>query len=310
MKLLRPLLLFPLLCAALLAADEAPTADAAAEAQKLAASLKYQKGAVTLADGLAQISLPEGYRFLDSADTERVLVNLWGNPRGGRSLGMIVPASFDPLMGSGWAAVLSFDDDGYVKDDDAAKINYNDLLTQMQKEVAESSKERVKEGYNSIQLIGWAEPPHYDQATHKLYWAKELKFGSDNEHTLNYNIRMLGRRGVLVVNAVASMAELPAVQAATPALLSMVNFQEGHRYADFNGETDKVATYGLAALVAGGFAAKAGFFKALWLGILAFKKFIIIALIALAAWGKKLWDAARQRKAVAAPTEANSPPSG
>jgi len=222
---------------------------------------------------------------------------------------MIVPADFDPLASAGWAAVLSFDDDGYVKDDDAAKINYNDLLKQMQEEVAENSKERVNEGYHSIQLVGWAEPPRYDQATHKLYWAKELKFGSENEHTLNYNIRMLGRRGVLVVNAVASMTELPAVKAATPALLSMVNFQEGHRYADFNDDTDKVATYGLAALVAGGFAAKAGFFKALWLGILAFKKFILIALIALGGWAKKLWDAARQRKAVASPAEANPPPS-
>ena len=310
MKLIRSLLLLvPLLCATFLPAEEAPPADAATEAIKLAASLTYQKGAVTLADGLAQISLPADYRYLNAADTEKVLVNLWGNPRGARVLGMIVPAGFDPLAAGGWAAVLSFDDDGYVKDDDAAKINYTDLLKQMQEEIADASKERVKEGYGSIALVGWAEPPHYDPATHKLYWAKELKFGAENEHTLNYNIRMLGRRGVLVVNAVAPMAELPAVQAATPALLSMVNFQEGHRYADFNGDTDKVATYGLAALVAGGFAAKAGFFKVLWLGILAFKKFIIIAVIALAAWGKKLWDNARQRKAIAAPTDANLPPS-
>jgi uncharacterized membrane-anchored protein len=112
-----------------------------------------------------------------------------------------------------------------------------------------------------------------------------------------------------VVNAVAPIAELPAVQAATPALLAMVNFQEGHRYADFNDDTDKVATYGLAALVAGGIAAKAGFFKVIWLGILAFKKFIIIAVIALAGWGKKLWENARQRKAIAAPTDINPPPS-
>ena len=48
-----------------------------------------------------------------------------------------------------------------------------------------------------------------------------------------------------------------------PKLLSMVSFADGHRYADFNENTDPVAAYGLAALVAGGVAAKAGLFKGL-----------------------------------------------
>jgi uncharacterized membrane-anchored protein len=318
MKYPRALLLPFLLCVAALIADDKPPAppsgsDAQAQAlaalEKSAAALKYQKGTIVLADGLAKITLPENYRYLDPADTEKVLVDFWGNPRGGRSLGMIVPAGFDPLLAAGWATILSFDDDGYVQDDDAAKIDYADLLKQMQKDIAEANEARLKEGYKSIELVGWAEPPHYDPATHKLYWAKELKFGGAREHTLNYNIRMLGRRGVLVLNAVASMDELKDVQAATPALLGMVNFQEGHRYADFNEDTDKVATYGLAALVAGGIATKAGFFKALWLAILAGKKFVIIAVIALAGWGKKLWDGARQRKVVAGPGGPNPPSS-
>lgn len=312
MKFIRSLLLLvPLLAAvAVFAADTppAPPADAAAEIKKLTDSLKYQKGTVLLADGIAKLTLPEKFRYLDAADSEKVLVDLWGNPKGARTLGMIVPADFDPVSPGGWAAVLSFDDDGYVKDDDAAKINYTDLLKQMQEEIAEANKQRVKEGYGSIELAGWAEPPHYDAATHKLYWAKDLKFGSDKQHTLNYNIRMLGRRGVLVVNAVAPMEELKEVQAATPALLAMVDFQEGHRYADFNDDTDKVATYGIAALVAGGLATKAGFFKALWIGILAFKKFILIAIIALAGWGKKLWENVRQRRTVSAPTGTPPPP--
>ncbi len=115
-----------------------------------------------------------------------------------------------------------------------------------------------------------------------------MRFGGEGTSTLNYNIRMLGRRGVLVLNAIASMDQLAAVEKATPEILAMVNFQDGHRYADFNASTDKVATYGLAALVAGGLLAKGGFFKVLLVSLLAGKKFIIIGAIALFALGKKL----------------------
>lgn len=99
---------------------------------------------------------------------------------------------------------------------------------------------------------------------------------------------MLGHTGVLELNAVARIVDLPAVEAVTPKILAAIDFQPGNRDADFKEETDKVATYGIAALVAGGVAAKAGLFKALWLGILAFKKFLIFGLIAAAGFIKKL----------------------
>jgi uncharacterized membrane-anchored protein len=159
----------------------------------------------------------------------------------------------------------------------------------MRKGMQEANKVRAKEGYPTIELIGWATPPRYDKNTHKMYWAKELKFEGGDENTLNYNIRMLGRRGVLVLNAVAGMNQLQEIEAATPAVLSMVDFQEGHRYADFNASTDKVATYGLAALVAGGVAAKAGLFKGLIAALLAAKKLVIVGLAAVAAYLKRVF---------------------
>ncbi|MEY2880684.1 MAG: putative rane protein [Verrucomicrobiota bacterium] len=293
---IRPALLavFALCATAAFAADAPPTpAETAARLEKvrqLVAALKPQSGEVTLAGGVAKAVLPADLRYLNPSDTATVLTKLWGNPSGKGTLGMLVPANFDPLEGGGWAVVMTFEEDGYVKDDDAAKIDYAKLLGEMKDGVREASKEREKQGYGSIELVGWAKPPRYDVDAKKLYWAKELKFGGATENTLNYNIRMLGRRGVLVLNAVAGMKELAQVEAATPALLAAVNFQDGHRYADFKEGTDKVATYGIAALVAGGIAAKAGFFKALWLGILAFKKFIIIGVIALASQFGKLWN--------------------
>jgi uncharacterized membrane-anchored protein len=274
-------------------AADSPPPDAAAQRaqiQKLVDSIKPQKGEIVLGDGLAKASLPPSIEYLTPNDTKTVLVQLWGNPESGRTLGMLVPKGFDPMADESWAVVMTFEEDGYVHDNDAAKIDYSKMLDEMKESTRESSKERVEQGYGAIELIGWAAPPRYDAVAKKLYWAKELKFGESTENTLNYNIRLLGRRGVLVLNAVAGINQLKAVEAATPGILAAVNFQDGHRYADFNESTDKVATYGLAALVAGGIAAKAGFFKGLIVAALAMKKFLIIGLIALFAAIKKIWS--------------------
>src|SRR6185436_3404448 len=135
------------------------------------------------------------------------------------------------------------------------------------------------EGFKAVKLVGWAEPPSYDAATHKLYWAKDLVFGSNTQHTLNYNIRILGRRGVLVLNAVSGMDLLPTVRGESKSLLAAVEFNEGHRYTDYLPGKDKAAAYGVAGLIAGAAAAKLGLFKLLWVGILAFKKVLLVAVM-------------------------------
>jgi len=292
-----------------LAAETAPPDPAArvAEIRKLVAGLKPQKGDVVIGGGIAKATLPAHLLYLTPADTEIVLSNIWGNPKDRHTLGMLIPAEFDPLSDNSWAVVMTFEEDGYVKDDDAAHMDYTKLLGEMKDGMREANEERVKRGYDAIELIGWAAPPRYDTATKKLYWAKELKFGDSSEHTLNYNLRLLGRRGVLVLNVVASMHQFKVVEAATPGILAAVNFQDGHRYADFKASSDKVATYGLAALVAGGVAAKAGLFKGLLLALLALKKFLIVGVIALFAGIKRLWAWINGRKAAAA--AASLPPS-
>jgi len=281
----------PLFLGLALGAAGAPAPDPAAhlaEVQRLRSQLKPQTGTVTLPGGLATIALAPEFRYLSPADAVTVLSGIWGNPRGESTLGMIVPAGFDPLRRGTWAVDITFTADGYVKDDDAGSIDYNTLLTQMKAATAAASTERQKQGYPSIELVGWAEPPRYDAASHKMYWAKAIRFGNDPGQTLNYSIRILGRRGVLELNAIAHMQDLPQVKAATPAILKMVNFQEGNRYVDFNPSTDKLATYGLAALVVGGLAAKAGLFKVILVGLLAAKKFVLIAIAAIAAYLRKM----------------------
>ena len=264
-------------------------ADFEAAAQRLIDSLKFQEGTIDLAKGVATLNLPAGFKYLNPKDSRTVLEDLWGNPPGNDPLGMIVPSKVSLIDPASWAILITFDEDGYVKDHDAATIDYDKMLREMQESTREANKERAKQGYPTAELIGWAAPPTYDSSEHKLHWAKELKFGEEEgSNTLNYNIRALGRRGVLVLNAIASMDQLGEIQAATPQILSMVSYNAGHRYEDFDGKTDRVATYGLAALVAGGVAAKAGLFKGLIAAIIAGKKVILVALVAIGAWVKRL----------------------
>jgi uncharacterized membrane-anchored protein len=280
-----------ILCATIPAANGQGTPKTRAEIEQIAQSLKYKQGEIKIQDGLATLNVPTNFNFLDAQDAKTVLVKLWGNPPAqvDDTLGLLMPADKTPLDRDCWVVTISYANDGYVKDGDADKINYDDLLKKMQAGIRENNKVRTEKGYPSIELVGWAAPPRYDANTHKLYWAKELRFDGETSDTLNYDIRILGRHGVLVLSAVASMDQLPEIEKQTPQVLDMVEFGQGSRYADFDPKVDKVATYGIAALVAGGIAAKLGFFKLIWVFILAAKKFIIIAIVAGAAWFRKIF---------------------
>jgi uncharacterized membrane-anchored protein len=274
--------------------------------EEFEAKLGYQTGTVTLSGGLASIRVPPSFRFLGPEGSRRLLTQGWGNPPAAAEdvLGMLVPAQASPLSKDGWGIVITYDEDGYVNDGDAAGLNYTKLLKEMQEGTVASNEERKKEGFEPVTLIGWAEPPSYDASSHKMYWAKDLVFGSATEHTLNYNIRILGRRGVLVLNAIAAMDHLGAVRGETKNLLAAVDFSEGHRYADYLPGKDKAAAYGVTGLLVGATAAKAGLFKALWIGLLAFKKLILVGVAALVAALKRLFGSAPQE----APAEQSAQP--
>ena len=274
---------------ALTLASATVAAQGSATPEELDSKLAYQTGKVQLSGGMATITLPPSFRFLGQQDSRKLLV-AWGNPPESAQgvLGMLVPSDVSPLSEDGWAIVVTYDDDGYVNDEDAKTLNYDKVLNEMQEQTVASNEARQKEGFEPITVIGWAEPPHYDAAAHKLYWAKELKFGSSTDHTLNYSIRILGRRGVLVLNAVSSIGQLDVVKKGTPDVLAAVEFNEGHRYADYLPGTDKAAAYGIGGLIVGATAAKAGLFKLIWVAILASKKLILAGLVAAGAAIKKL----------------------
>ena len=253
--------------------------------QAVLESLDPQTGDIKLSGNLATLHVPDNFYFLDGDDAEKVLVDIWGNPPGQDVLGMLFPEQYSPLDYESWAVTIDYVADGWVTDEDAADIDYDDLLEDMQDEIKDANPDRIAEGYGSIELLGWAEAPHYDSVNKKLYWAKELRFDGNEDTTLNYEIRALGRRGILTMTFIANGSQLYEVNASREAVLAMAEFNEGNRYLDFDPSVDEVAAYGLGALVAGKIAAKTGLLTA---AVLLLKKFGVFLLIGLAAFGRKI----------------------
>ncbi len=238
-------------------------------------TFSYQTGDVVLGDELALLKVPSGYKFLDEKQADYVLTDLWGNPSNANDglLGMLVKEDESPVDVS-YAVEVSYSEEGYIEDDDADDIDYDELLEGMQEDAKSVNPERTKQGYPTIELLGWASSPFYDQENKKLHWAKELKFGGYDENTLNYNIRVLGRKGFINLNVIGDMNVLEDVKTNLDPILASVEFKAGNKYDDFNPDIDEVAAYGIGGLIAGKLLAKAGFFAI----ILKFWKFIALGL--------------------------------
>jgi len=269
-------------------AEESESASAAEPAAPAGPAFNYQTGNIVLPNKVATLHLGDKYRYLDAMETNKLLM-AWGNESDTSTQGTIIPADVDPMSESGWAVILTYDDDGHIDDSDAAEIDYDDMLKDMKEGTEDHNDARKQAGFEAVHLVGWAEKPHYDASAKKLYWAKELNFEGTPVHTLNYDVRVLGREGVLSMNAVASMEQIDQIRSEMRPLIEVAEFNEGYRYAEFNAKTDRMAEYGLGALIAAGVGAKMGLFAKLGALLLAFKKFIFIGLIALGAFIKRLF---------------------
>jgi uncharacterized membrane-anchored protein len=245
-------------------------------------SLDYQTGNIQLEGANASINVPEGFGYLNLEDSRFVLEELWGNPADSAVLGMLVPKDAGVLSDDSWAYIINFEELGYVSDEDADKIDYNELLVELKKETELESQSRITSGFESIVLVGWASSPYYDKDKKTLHWAKEYRFGGAEQSTLNYNLRILGRKGVIMMNAVAAMPQLDDVKKSASNVINSVTFNDGHRYSDFNPDIDEVAAWTVGGLVAGKVLAKVGLFA----GLLKFWKVIAIG---LAAAGTAIW---------------------
>lgn len=234
---------------------------------------------VDLGDNLAQVDLVEGYLFAGAEDT-RIIMERLGNPPSGEELGMIIPEDEN----AGWFLVLEYAPVGYVRDDEKDSIDADALLKSIKESTEQANKFRQERGMPPLNVIGWYEEPHYDDQSHNLVWT--VLADSEGYRIANYNVRLLGRSGYTSVVLVTDEATLDEHKPEMERVLAAFSYKSGKTYAEYL-EGDKVAKYGLTALVAGGAgaaAAKTGLFKVL----AKYVKFIIFAIIAFfgALWKK------------------------
>jgi uncharacterized membrane-anchored protein len=227
---------------------------------------------------LATISVPEGYLFLDRSATRAFLEENQNIPDGDE-LGTILRVRPNDDY---WFAVFSYSDTGHVDNSDRSSLDASGLMETMREGNRLGNEQRKQRGWTELTLVGWHQPPYYDEATDNLTWATRLS--SDGQPVINHSVRLLGRTGLMSAQLVADVATIDDATAEFNHVLSGYSFNDGQKYAQFR-QGDKLAGYGLAALIAGGAAAsavKTGAFKKLW-------KLIVLGIAALVGALKKLF---------------------
>ena len=268
-------------------------------ADSIIKGFQYDTTRVTIGNDLATISIPSAFKYLNGESAETVLVDLWGNPPSSeeyKSLGMLFPRGDNPMSDSSFAINITYVDDGYIDDADAAKLDYDELLESMQEDTREASTQREELGYGSIELLGWASAPYYDSENKKLHWAQELRFDNSDEHTLNYNIRVLGRKGYLELNVIGGMYVLEEVEKDLENILNGIQFNEGYTYWDFDPNLDEVAAYGIGGLIAGKVLAKAGILAKLGIFLAKFWKIALLGIVGFFGGIKKFFTGKKTTK--------------
>ena len=251
------------------------------DAEKAAApQLAWQQGPLTapIGDALAEIDVPEGYVFLGQDGTAKLL-ELLQNPVTGSELATIAPASEE----ESWLLIFEWDPIGWVDDSEKDDLDADALLASIQAGTREANEERKSRGWSTVEIVGWQEKPHYDDRTRNLTWA--IEGVSDGHRVLNRMVKLLGRRGVMTVTIVTNPDEIVAASGATDGLLGSYRFQQGNTYAEYVPGKDKLASYGLTALVAGGLgvaAVKSGLLGKVW-------KVLAVAVVGAGAWIRRFF---------------------
>ena len=268
-------------------AQGAPSNEASRQAELVAAwqaASKAGRGGpsdIALIDQ-ASLKLGADYFFVPKAEGARVL----------RALGNVVDEQgFVGLVvgnrqNDQWIVVIRYVKEGYIKDDDAKNWSADELLKNIKEGVERSNQDRTTRGFPELEVLGWVEPPAYDAATHRLVWsllAKDKGEPDNVEKSINYNTYALGRDGYFSLNLLTGSERIASEKAVAHDLLAALSYSDGKRYEDFSASTDRIAEYGLMALVGGVAVKKLGLFALLIALVLKFAKVIMIGAALLGA---------------------------
>jgi len=290
------------------AAPPPPDPQRAAENKQIDAAAKHGPIDITLRDE-AVLSVPKGEVFIPAQEAG-ILLRRMGNFTNDQVLGIILPEGDE-----NWFVVADYNDSGYVKDEEGKDIDADKLLQGMKDATEEDNKERREKGIDPIRESRWIEAPHYDKASRHLVWSIELETlnakGAVKGKNLNYNTYALGRGGFIELTLVTGIATVEKDKTYVRQLLSNLHFKPGKRYEDFNASTDKVAAFGLLALIGGVAAKKLGLLALAGVFLVKFAKIGLAAAVAGFAAFRKFFrkkdDAVDMRAAPVAPPPQDPP---
>lgn len=259
-------------------------AQAPDPAQQLFESIKWQEGPDSARIGTeSQIAVPPNCRFTGQQGTQAFL-QATQNPSGPNDLGVLLCTDGEGDDESNWFVVFNFDDSGYVEDTDAKDLDADAILSSLRAGNDEGNADRRARGWTELTLDGWVKPPFYDPRTNNLTWSTKVTAVGEGS-SVNHSVRLLGRGGVMKADLIIDPAHLEAAMPAFDAIVASHSFLPGRKYSEWR-EGDKMAGYGLTALVAGGAVAAAA-----KTGLLAkLIKPIGAAFVALAAWLRSLFS--------------------
>ncbi len=238
----------------------------------------------------AEITVPKDFVFTDG-EGARKFMQLTQNPVSNQEVGLLAPRSEKEH----WFVIFEFDPVGFVKDDEKSKLDSDALLKSIKEGTEEANETRKKNGWTPYHVVSWYTQPHYDEQTHNLTWAINGQEEGNSRTNVNYSVRILGRRGTMNVDLVLNPEDMARVQPVFNSLMGSFHYTGGNRYAEFM-KGDKLAGYGLTALIAGGAGAvaiKTGLLAKFWKLIVtvfaAAWKLIVVAFAALGAFIKRMW---------------------
>lgn len=257
---------------------------------------------------IADIFVAPSCRFTGAEGT-KMFLEMTENIPSGNELGLILCQQ--PSDSSMWFVVMSYNASGYVKDDEKGTLDAKKILESLRSGNEAGNEERRRRGWEELELAGWQTPPYYDTVTHNLTWGTLIRAKGGSGSSVNHSVRLLGRGGVMDVELVADPEQMPFITDVFNQMVAGFEYIPGEKYSEWR-EGDKIAAFGLTALVLGGgaaAAAKLGLLGKMWkaiLGVLiALKKFVIVIVIAIGAFFKRMFS---KKEEPAATVRAPAPP--
>ena len=231
--------------------------------------------------GRATLKIPKGFRFLEAKGAQEFLKKT-GNRPSGQETGLLMHTQDE------WWVILEFEEIGYVKDDEKKELDADKLIASYRQGSESMNESRQERGTPPIRIVGWHVAPNYNDITKNLEWSVEAESGG--EKFVNYNVRLLGRKGVTKVTLIEDRTHVDATLPLFREILRSHQYSGGESYAEYR-QGDRIAQYGLGALVLGGAAAAAakfGLFAPLILFIKKAWKVVAAAVVGAVMWIKNL----------------------